>query len=58
VTVTAALLGCGATAAAPIIIGIAVYVIVAFAILDAYYLVLEDKFRELYSRSAAENPDD
>ncbi|MEU3457702.1 hypothetical protein ABZ671_29500 [Micromonospora sp. NPDC006766] len=57
VTLTAALLGYGATAAAPIIIGLALYVIVAFAILDAYYLVLERKYRDLYLRSAGDDQD-
>jgi uncharacterized membrane protein YdfJ with MMPL/SSD domain len=52
VTLTAALLGYGATAATPVIVGLAIYVIVAFAVLDAYYLVLERKYRELYLRSA------
>jgi hypothetical protein len=54
VTVTAALLGYGATAATPIIVGIAVYVIVAFATLDSYYLVLERNYRDLYRHAAGE----
>jgi hypothetical protein len=58
VTLTAALLGYGATAATPIIIGLALYVIVAFAILDSYYLVLERKYRELYTRSAGDDSAD
>jgi uncharacterized membrane protein YdfJ with MMPL/SSD domain len=57
VTLTAALLGYGATAATPIIIGLALYVIVAFAILDAYYLVLERKYRDLYMCSVGDDQD-
>ncbi len=52
VTLTAALLGYGATAATPIIAGLALYIIVAFAVLDSYYLVLERKYRELYVQFA------
>jgi hypothetical protein len=55
VTLTAALLGYGATAATPIIVGLALYVVVAFATLDSYYLVLERKYRELYTRSAGDD---
>jgi hypothetical protein len=48
VTVTAALLGLGATATTPIVALIAVYVVAAFAALDAYYLSLERAYRRLY----------
>ncbi|MGW3786415.1 hypothetical protein ACWD5Z_17660 [Micromonospora chokoriensis] len=48
VTVTAALLGFGAKADTLIVVVIAFYVIVAFAILDAYYLCLERAYRALY----------
>jgi hypothetical protein len=58
VTVTAALLGYGATATTPIIVGIAVYVIVAFATLDSYYLVLERSYRDLYRHAAGEEQAD
>jgi hypothetical protein len=55
VTLTAAILGYGATSAEPIIAGLALYVIVAFAVLDSYYLLLERKYRELFARSASED---
>jgi hypothetical protein len=48
VTVTAALLGFGATAATPVVALIALYVVVAFAVLDSYYLALERGYRQLY----------
>ncbi|SCL49069.1 hypothetical protein GA0070606_1410 [Micromonospora citrea] len=48
VTVTAALLGFGAKAETAIVVFIAFYVIVAFAVLDAYYLCLERAYRTLY----------
>ncbi len=51
VTVTSAILGFGATAARPLVALIAVYVIVAFAVLDAYYLALERAYRELYRQA-------
>jgi hypothetical protein len=53
VTVTAALLGLGAAATRPIIAIVAVYVIVAFASLDSYYLSLERAYRDLYRATAA-----
>lgn len=58
VTLTAATLGYGATSAKPIIAGLALYVIVAFAVLDSYYLVLERQYRVLYARSAAQDATD
>ncbi|TNH31326.1 hypothetical protein FHG89_02875 [Micromonospora orduensis] len=48
VTVTAALLGFGAKADTIVVVFIAFYVIVAFAVLDAYYLCLERAYRVLY----------
>ncbi|MEV7328371.1 hypothetical protein [Micromonospora sp. NPDC093244] len=48
VTVTAALLGFGAKADTIVVVFIAFYVIVAFAVLDAYYLCLERAYRALY----------
>jgi hypothetical protein len=53
VTVTAALLGFGATAARPVVAAIAIYVVLAFAILDAYYLALERAYRALYRRAVS-----
>ncbi|MGW4499901.1 hypothetical protein ACWENR_14980 [Micromonospora sp. NPDC004336] len=55
VTVTAALLGFGAKAETAIVVFIAFYVIVAFAVLDAYYLCLERAYRILY-RDAVSQP--
>ena len=58
VTVTAALLGFGASATSAVVAAIAIYVIVAFAALDAYYLVLERSYRALYQRAVAgQTPD-
>lgn len=51
VTLTAALLGFGA-ASTPVVTSLAVYVILAFAVLDAYYLAMERAYRRLYSRAA------
>jgi hypothetical protein len=53
VTVTGALLSFGATSATPIVPLIAIYVVLAFAALDAYYLALERAYRALYHRVAA-----
>lgn len=50
VTVTAALLSFGANATTPVICAIALYVVVAFAVLDAYYLTLERAHRRLYEQ--------
>jgi hypothetical protein len=58
VTVTGALLGFGATSATPIVAAIAIYVICAFAALDAYYLSLERAYRTLYHRAASGETDD
>jgi hypothetical protein len=52
ITVTAALLGFGVTTTTPAITIIAVYVVLAFAVLDAYYLALERAYRGLYNRAA------
>lgn len=57
VTLTAALLGFGA-ASTPVVASLAVYVILAFAMLDAYYLALERAYRRLYSRAAAGEAED
>ncbi len=51
VTVAAALLGFGASAATPVIALVAIYVIVAFALLDGYYLSLERAYRALYNQA-------
>jgi hypothetical protein len=51
VTVTGALLGFGASSATPIIAIIAIYVICAFAALDAYFLTLERGYRILYQQA-------
>lgn len=52
VTVTGALLGFGATRSTPLVAFVAVYVVVAFAVLDAYYLALERGYRSLYASAA------
>lgn len=57
ITVTAALLGFG-TAASPIAPGIALYVIITFAVLDSYYLSLERAYRRLYAITATREPSD
>jgi len=51
ITVTGALLGFGVSAATPLIVFVAIYVIAAFATLDAYYLTLERGYRNLYRRT-------
>ena len=51
VTVSGALMGFAATASTPVVALIAAYVIIAFAILDAYYLALERQYRLLYQRT-------
>ncbi|BCB90073.1 hypothetical protein [Phytohabitans suffuscus] len=48
VTIVAALLGYGASTAAPLTTVIAVYVVAVFAVLDGYYLSLERAYRVLY----------
>lgn len=55
VTVNAALLGFAATASTPVVALIAAYVILAFAVLDAYYLTLERKYRLLYQKILKEH---
>jgi hypothetical protein len=57
ITVTAALLGFGVSTATSVIALIAVYVVLAFAVLDAYYLALERAYRALYSRAVADQTD-
>jgi hypothetical protein len=57
ITVTAALLGFG-SAASPIAPAIALYVIVAFAVLDSYYLSLERAYRHLFAVTATRDPSD
>jgi hypothetical protein len=52
VTVTAALLSFSATATTPLVPVIALYVVLAFAVLDAYYLCLERAYRLLFQRAA------
>jgi hypothetical protein len=51
ITVTGALLGFGASSATALIAFIAIYVIAAFAVLDAYFLTLERAFRALYQQA-------
>ena len=55
VTVSGALLGFAATASTPVVAVIAAYVVIAFAVLDAYYLALERAYRLLYQRVAADD---
>jgi hypothetical protein len=57
VTVTGALLGFGASSATPIVAIIAVYVVCAFAALDAYFLTLERGYRALYQRARDDRTD-
>ncbi|MCP3785309.1 hypothetical protein NLX85_18270 [Micromonospora sp. A3M-1-15] len=57
VTVTAALLSFAATATTPGLALIAVYVVIAFAVLDAYYLSLERAYRRLYQHAVDEDVD-
>ncbi|MEW1587586.1 hypothetical protein AB0283_19370 [Micromonospora vinacea] len=54
VTLTALLLGFSAGTTEPAVVGIAIYVIMAFAILDAYYLSLERAYRNLYKLACEE----
>lgn len=51
VTVTAALLGFGGNATNALISTVAIYVVAAFALLDAYYLGLERAHRVLYQQA-------
>ncbi|MEU7972260.1 hypothetical protein AB0B48_09470 [Micromonospora sp. NPDC049089] len=51
VTVASALLGFGANSTRPAVAVLAVYVVAAFAALDAYYLSLERAYRTLYQRA-------
>jgi len=53
VTLTAALLGYGATAADALVSALSMYVIITFAVLDAYYLTLERAFRALFATASA-----
>lgn len=55
VTLSGALLGYGATASTPVVAVIAAYVIIAFAVLDGYYLSLERQYWLLYQRATGEN---
>jgi hypothetical protein len=50
VTVTAALLGFGTSRSSSLFAAVAMYVVFAFAVLDAYYLSLERAYRSLYDR--------
>ncbi len=52
VTLTAALLGLGATTNTALVAFAAVYAIATLAALDAYYLTLERRYRDLYRASA------
>jgi hypothetical protein len=58
VTVTAALLGFAATAGNAVVTAIAIYVVLAFAVMDAYYLALERAYRVLYKRAVVGQADD
>jgi hypothetical protein len=53
VTVTAALLGFGASSSRPLVTLVALYVVVAFATLDSYYLSIERAFRNLHDQAVA-----
>jgi hypothetical protein len=53
VTVTAALLGLSANATSPVTSVVAFYVVISFAVLDAYYLAVERAHRVLYDRAVA-----
>ena len=55
VTVSGALLGYSATASTPLVAAIAAWVVIAFAVLDAYYLSLERQYRQLYRRITADD---
>lgn len=52
ITLTATILGVGAATMKPFITALAIYTIVSFSILDAYYLALERGYRLLYRRAA------
>lgn len=54
VTLTSALLGVSATTSTPLTGALALYVIVTFAVLDAYYLTLERAYRALYDTAASD----
>ena len=56
VTVTSALLAASATTNTPITGILALYVIMTFAVLDAYYLAIERAYRVLYDSVAATDP--
>lgn len=58
VTVTAALLSFSASATTPVVSVIAVYVVISFAVLDAYYLSLERAYRRLFQEAADDLADD
>ena len=58
VAVVAALLGLASADSNRAFALIAVYVVVAFAALDAYYLALERAYRNLYDTASAEATDD
>jgi len=55
ITVTAALLGFGATTTTPVVAVVAGYATLAFAALDAYYLSLERAYRKLYDSAVADH---
>jgi hypothetical protein len=58
ITVTGALLGFGATTSRPLVAFIPIYVILAFAVLDAYYLAVERGYRRLYRDAVAGRGDE
>jgi hypothetical protein len=48
-------LGYSATVSTPLVAAIAAWVVIAFAVMDAYYLSLERQYRQLYRRVAADD---
>lgn len=56
VTITAALLGVAINNHKPVLAWLGVYVVCILAILDAYYLALEQSYRDLY-KTAADDQD-
>jgi len=57
ITLTAALLGFGASTTTPILALLAGYVVAAFAVLDGYYLAIERGYRALYREATRDQTD-
>lgn len=53
ITITAGLLGFALSTEEPAIAALAIYVVLAFAVLDGYYLALERSYRALFRDTAA-----